>query len=100
MLSIMLCTSWVCAGTFEDHEWVSESRNFQHMEELMGMGLQNWYPVCGTLVHVMVFSANKVKSNIGKTREKIAKYDETVNMAIAYATSRPFGGQHTPGRAC
>ena len=22
MLSIMLCTNWVCAGTFVDHEWV------------------------------------------------------------------------------
>ena len=25
LLSIVLCTSWVCAGTFDDHEWVSES---------------------------------------------------------------------------
>ena len=25
MMSIMLCTNWVCAGTFEDHEWVSEA---------------------------------------------------------------------------
>ena len=23
MMSIMLCTSWVCAGIFVDHEWVS-----------------------------------------------------------------------------
>ena len=25
MMSIMLCMNWVCAGTFVDHEWVSES---------------------------------------------------------------------------
>ena len=30
---------------------------------------------------------------------KIAKYHETVNMAIAYAISRPCGGEHTP-RSC
>ena len=31
----------------------------------------------------------------------IAKYHETVNMAIAQAVSRPFGGEHTHrGRAC
>ena len=28
MSSIMLCTSWVCAGTFVDHERVSEKYNF------------------------------------------------------------------------
>ena len=55
--------------------------------------------MCGTMVHVMVFSTNKVKSNIGKNNGKIATYHETVNMAIAYAISRPFVGQHTP-RSC
>ena len=24
MLSSMICTNWVCAGVFVDHEWVSE----------------------------------------------------------------------------
>ena len=48
MLSIMLCTSSVCAGTFDDHEWVSESTSFQHMEEVMGHGITKlvthvWY---------------------------------------------------------
>ena len=33
-----------------------------------GTGLPNWYSVCGTMVHVMVFSTNKVESNIGKAR--------------------------------
>ena len=49
------------------------------------------------MVHVGVFSANKVKSNIVKQWIKIAKYHETVNMSIAYAISRPFGGEHTTG---
>ena len=39
MLSIMLCTNWVCAGTFVDHEWVSESTISQHVEEVLGMEL-------------------------------------------------------------
>ena len=25
LMSIMICTNWVCAGTFDNHEWVSES---------------------------------------------------------------------------
>ena len=37
MLSIMPCKNWVCAGTFDDHEWVSESTITQHVEEVMGM---------------------------------------------------------------
>ena len=35
----MLCTNWVCAGTFVDHEWVSSSTNIQHEEELLSMAL-------------------------------------------------------------
>ena len=44
MLSNMLCTNWVCAGTFVDHEWVSESTITQHVEEVMGMELE--YKIC------------------------------------------------------
>ena len=39
MLSIMLCTNRVCAGTFVDHEWVSESTISQHEEDILGMKL-------------------------------------------------------------
>ena len=39
MMSIMVCTNWVCAGTFENHQWVSESIITQHVEEVMGMEL-------------------------------------------------------------
>ena len=34
MMSIMLCTNWVCACTFEDHEWVT-----QHAEAVRSMEL-------------------------------------------------------------
>ena len=50
MMSIMLCTNWVCVGTFDDHEWVSESTTTQH-----------WYNE-----HVVVFSTHEVEWNIGK----------------------------------
>ena len=39
MMSIMLCMNWVCAGTFDDQEWVSESTIAQHVEEVVGMEL-------------------------------------------------------------
>ena len=39
MMSIMLCTNWVCAGTFEDHGWMSEGTISQHVEELVAMQL-------------------------------------------------------------
>ena len=31
-----------------------------------GTGLIDWYSVCGTMVHVVVFSTYKVEWNIGK----------------------------------
>ena len=40
MLSIILCANWVCAGTFVNHEWVSEgTSSSQHEEEMLGMQL-------------------------------------------------------------
>ena len=32
---IMLCTNWVCAGTFVGHEWVSASTIIWHDEEIL-----------------------------------------------------------------
>ena len=37
--AIMLCTNWVCAGTFVDYEWVSESTISKHEEETLAMEL-------------------------------------------------------------
>ena len=40
LLSIMLCLKWVCAGTPNDHEWVSESTTaLQGEDEVMGREL-------------------------------------------------------------
>ena len=35
----MMSMSWVCAGAFDDHVWVSESTIAQHVEEVVGMEL-------------------------------------------------------------
>ena len=45
MLSIMLCKNWVCAGTFAEHEWVSESTISQHEEEILAMELDYRFDV-------------------------------------------------------
>ena len=73
MLSIILCTNWVCLGTFEDHEWVSEDTIDQHVEEVVGMKLEekHGYSVRGAMVHVVVFSTYKAESNLGKTRSEM-----------------------------
>ena len=34
-----LCTNWVCAGTFDDHKWTSESIIAQHVQEVMYISL-------------------------------------------------------------
>ena len=40
-LDVQLCMNLVCAGAFDDHEWVSESTAAQHVEEVMGMELDS-----------------------------------------------------------
>ena len=98
----MLCMSCVRAGTFDDNEWVSESTVAeQEEEEVMGRELdyENCVP-CVVQWCMLWFSAptrlNQTWENRGVN---IAKYHEAVNMAIAYAVSKPFGGAHTP-RSC
>ena len=50
LLSIMLCMNWVCAGTFDGYEWVSESTITQQ-EEVMGRELDYENCVqCGAVV--------------------------------------------------
>ena len=99
VVNIMLCVNWVCAGTFDDHEWVSESA-IAEQEEVMGRGLE-----CESCIPCVVhwcmlwFSApSRLNQTPGKNVET-TKYHNAVNMAIAYAISRPFGGAHTP-RSC
>ena len=44
MLSIMLCVHWVCAGTLDDQEWVSDSIIAEQEEEVMSRVLD--YEIC------------------------------------------------------
>ena len=44
MLSFMLHVNWVCAGTFDDHEWVSETTTVEQEEEVTGRDLD--YEIC------------------------------------------------------
>ena len=66
-----------------------------------GTGLRDWYSVCGTVVHVMVFSTNKFESNMGKTRYKNRKVKRSRQHGnyVRYAISRPLGGEYR-GLAC
>ena len=49
LMSMMMCTSWVCTDTFDHHLWVSAStipvclRGERH-----GIGLRDWFSLCGT----------------------------------------------------
>ena len=68
MLSIMICTNWVCAGAFVDHERVSERTIIQHEEEILGLELNNKINVpcvCGGMESVMVFSTYGVEYHFG-----------------------------------
>ena len=97
---IMLCTNWVCAGIFNDHEWVSESTIAPHEEELMGMDL-DYKPGIPCVVQwcMLWFSApTRLNQTLGKDL-RIIKYHEAVDMAIAEAISKPFGDIHSP-RTC
>ena len=50
MMSIMLCTKWVCAGTFVDRDWVSASKTIPILSEkfgacywITGLMFRAWY---------------------------------------------------------
>ena len=101
MMSILLCTNWACAGTFEDHEWVSESTITQHAEDVMGMELDYEIGVPRVVQWCMLwFSAPaRLNGTLEKQDLKIKYYHEFVNMANTDAISISFGGEHTP-RSC
>ena len=58
ILSVMLCVTWVCAGNFEGHEWVSESTMAEQEDEVMGGELE-YMPCVPCVVHwsMLLFSA-------------------------------------------
>ena len=100
LMSIMLCTNWVCAGSSVDHEWVSESTISQHEEEILSMVLDFRINVpCVVQWGLLWCSAPPKLSRILGHELKIKKYHEVVNNAIMDAIVRPFGGEHTP-RSC
>ena len=83
MLSIMICTNWVCAGVFVDHEWVSERTISQHEEEILCSELNYKIKVpCVVQWSLFWLSARaELKNSLGR-EQKIKKYHEVVDRAI------------------
>ena len=97
IMSIMLCTSWVCAGTFVDHEWVSSRTIIQQEEEILSMALDFKIDVpCVVQLTILWFSAPTNLNRILGSDLKIKQYHEVVNGAIMDAIVRPFSGERTP----
>ena len=96
----MLCVNWVCEGTFDDDEWVSES-TIAMQEEEMGreLGCEICVP-CVVQWCMLWFSAPiRLNQTLEDEGINIAKYHEVVDMAIKEAFSTPSAGSHTP-RTC
>ena len=100
MLSIILCVNWVWAGTFDDHEWVSESAIAEQEEEVMGRDVD--YEICIPSVvqwsMLWVFRAHAVESNFGRRRNK----HRTIPRSCEHGDCRSdvyASGSHTP-RTC
>ena len=78
LMSIKLCMKWVCAGTFDDQKWVSESTITQHEEEMMGMELdyELRFSVCGTILHGVVSAPTRLNRSLednGKNSKSTTK---------------------------
>ena len=81
--------------------WVSQSTIDLNAEEVRGMELGHEIGIPCVVQCILWFSApTRLYGTLGTQGMKVAKYHEAVNMAIAYATSRPFGGEDTQCRAC
>ena len=92
----------VCAGTFDDHGWVSESTIAEQGGEVMGRDLD--YEICIPCVvqwSMLWFSApTRLNQTLEGEDINIVKYHEVVNHGRSQeAISMPFGGSHTP-RTC
>ena len=100
-LPIMLCTNWVCAGTFIDHEWVSESTISEYEEENLGMQVDYGLDVPCVVQWSLLWLSEPTRLNqILGLELKIKMYHEVVNISIMDASVRPFGGNTHRGRAC
>ena len=75
----MLHTNWVCAVTFEDHEWVSESTTSKHVEDMLGMELdyENVIP-CVVQWSLLWFSA---PTRLNEISEQDLKIESTTKLS-------------------
>ena len=74
IMSIMLCTKWVCAGAFVDHGCVSSRTIFQQEEEILSMALDFKMDVpCVVQWSVLWFSAPTDLNRILGTELKMKK---------------------------
>ena len=97
IMSIILCTNWLSAGTFVDHEWVSSRTIIQQEEEILSMALDFKIEVpCVVQWNLLWFSAPTNLNRILESDLKIKKYHEAVGGAIVDAAVRPFSGERTP----
>ena len=85
MMSIMLCTNWVCAGAFIDHECVSSKTIFQQEEKFAWYKKDFW-----------VFSATTNFNRILGSDLKVKEYQEVVNNATMDSILRRFSGNGSP----
>ena len=97
----MLCMNWVCEGTLDDHELVSENTIAMQVEEMMDKELDCELCIpCAVPWSMLWFSA---PARLNQTMEgegiNIVKYHEVVNMAITETITLPLGDSHTP-RTC
>ena len=85
MMSIMLCTNRVCAGTFVDHEWVSASTIFQHVEEVIGMVLDYKIGIPCVVQRCMLWFSAPTRLNLTLVRQdqKIVKLEESTHRGRA-----------------
>ena len=65
MLSIMLCTNWYVRALSLITSGCQKAQNpAGRRSDGHGIELQNRYSVCGTMVHVVVFSTHEIERNI------------------------------------
>ena len=85
MIAIMLCTNWVCAGTFVDHEWVSSRTIIQKEEEVLSMVLD--FKIdrpCVVQWSLLWFPARTSLNQILGHELKIKKYHEVECYHVCY----------------
>ena len=102
MMSIMLCTNWVCAGTFEDHESGVRKHKFPNMLKkwwawnwIMRLVFRVWYNgACCGFQHQRVWMEH--------WKNTIWNFESTTRLSTWWSWTQfrdHFGGEHRP-RLC